>query len=134
MTAPLSIFLIDDDKLFIFLTKKIIKETDIVTDIKEFGDGKEAIDHIRAIASNTQLLPDMIFLDLSMPIMDGWDFLKEYIELEPSLGKKIKLYIFSSSISPHDIERAKNYSVVTDFVIKPIAKEKFMAMLDEQNG
>lgn len=129
MTAKKNIFLIDDDKLFVFLTKKVIQETDIITSIKEFGDGQEAIDYIKQIADNSELLPDFIFLDLSMPIMDGWEFLEEYIPLTSRLGKKIKLYIFSSSISPHDIERAKQISVVSDFIIKPIAKEKFIEMI-----
>ena len=126
---PINVFIIDDDKLFVFLTRKTINTTNLDTEISEFGDGQDAIDHLRQIVDNKELLPDVILLDLSMPIMDGWEFLEEYTALEPRIGKKIKLYIFSSSISPHDIERAKNISVVTDFIIKPLFKEKFIEMV-----
>src|SRR5579872_3925160 len=126
-----SIYIIDDDKLFVFLTKKSIEETLVNTEIKEFGNGQSAIDFIREIADKPELLPDIIFLDLSMPIMDGWEFLKEYIVLEPTLQKKIKLYIFSSSISPHDIERANSIGSVADFIIKPLSKDRFKEMLKD---
>lgn len=125
------VFLVDDDKLFVFLTKKTIEATNFDGNIKEFGDGREAIDYLKEIAGDATLLPDIIFLDLSMPIMDGWEFLEEYLLLEPSLRKNITLYICSSSISPHDIERAKGIEAVADFIIKPIAKEKFIEMLME---
>ncbi|MCD6013494.1 MAG: transcriptional regulator [Flavipsychrobacter sp.] len=130
MNPVKTIYIIDDDKLFVFLTRKSIEETNLVADIKEFGDGQVAIENLKKIAGDTEQLPDIIFLDLSMPVMDGWEFLKEYITLEPKIDKKIKLYIFSSSISPHDIERANSIGVVTDFIIKPLSKEKFIEVIN----
>jgi CheY-like chemotaxis protein len=132
MVRGKTIYIIDDDKLFVFLTKKVIQETNLVTNIKEFGDGQVAIEHFKQIAGNKELLPDIVFLDLSMPIMDGWEFLEEYVTLEPRIGKEIKLYIFTSSISPHDVERANGIDAVTDFVIKPLSKEKFVQMINTQ--
>jgi CheY-like chemotaxis protein len=61
-----------------------------------------------------------------MPIMDGWQFLEEYILLQPTLGRKIIIYIVSSSISPEDIIRARKITAVTDYIIKPITKEKLI--------
>jgi CheY-like chemotaxis protein len=130
MSAGKTIYIIDDDKLFVFLTKKVIQETNLVSNIKEFGDGQVAIEHFRHIAGNAELLPDIIFLDLSMPIMDGWEFLNEYMALQPNISKQIKLYIFTSSISPHDVERANSIEAVTDFVIKPLSKDKFVQMIN----
>jgi len=125
------VFLVDDDKLFVFLTKKTIEATNFEGAIKEFGDGREAIDYLKEIAGTNEPLPDIIFLDLSMPIMDGWEFLEEYLEIDAAVRKNITLYICSSSISPHDIERAKSIGAVADFIIKPISKEKFIEMLKE---
>jgi CheY-like chemotaxis protein len=64
-----------------------------------------------------------------MPIMDGWEFIEEYKQIKQKMDKEIKLYIFSSSISPHDIERAKTISEVNDFIIKPLVQDKFIEML-----
>ena len=126
--SPLKIFLIDDDKIFVFLTKKTIESTEIPTRVQVFGDGEEAIKHLKKIGQSAELLPDIICLDLSMPIMDGWEFLDEFILLKPTIPKKVILYLVSSSISPHDIEKAKSISVVSDFIVKPIAKEKIVEL------
>ncbi len=126
-----NVFLIDDDKLFVFLLKKTIGLTGIATHINDFADGRMALDYLSKNADNANALPDVIFLDLRMPIMDGWEFIEEYTTLAPSLAKKNKLYVFSSSISPYDIDKAKSISLVTDFIIKPILKEKFIEILSD---
>ena len=126
MTHLKNIFIVDDDKIFVFLTGKTIKETKLEAEIKEFGNGRVAIDYLRQNKDNPELLPDVIFLDLNMPVMDGWEFLNQYMAMEPEVREKIKLYIFSSSISPHDVERAKGFSAVADFLIKPLSRQKFM--------
>lgn len=131
MQAVKNVFLIDDDKLFVFLIRKTISLTGIPTKIDDFSDGMSALDYFKKIADQPEILPDVVFLDLRMPIMDGWEFLEAYQEVEPLLKKKNKLYVFSSSISPHDIERAKGFGVVTDFIVKPILKEQFAEILQD---
>ena len=121
-----NLLLIDDDEIFTFMTKKIIERTNLAEQIKIFVNGKEAIDFLQSIAHKKDLLPEIIFLDISMPVMDGWAFLDEYIALKPKFGKKVTLYIISSSVSPRDHERAKNYTDVSDFIVKPISKDKFI--------
>lgn len=130
MSLIKNIFLVDDDATFVFMTKKIIRSTDIDSEINEFPDGEAAIDFLKDHLDHTEPLPDVIFLDLNMPIMDGWGFLEEYVSLEPKMKKKVKLYIVSSSISPHEIERAKHFSSVSDFIIKPLVKEKFIEIIE----
>ena len=125
-----NIFLIDDDPIFVFLTRKIISSTAATSEISEFSDGQTAIDFLNAIADSPELLPDIIFLDLSMPVMDGWQFLQEYILLEPGLKKRITLYIVSSSISPHEVERSKTFQVVSDFLIKPLEEGKIAEIIN----
>ncbi|MBA3900706.1 MAG: response regulator [Bacteroidetes bacterium] len=120
MKKPIKIFIIDDDSIFVFLTKKTIVRTGVETEFEVFEDGEKSILHLKSIADNVEKLPDIIFLDLNMPVLDGWEFLEEFKLLEPTLPKRISTYLVSSSISPHDIERSKNYSLVKDFLIKPL--------------
>jgi CheY-like chemotaxis protein len=130
MKSLTNVFVIDDDKTFVFLTKKIIQSVPYEVKIEEFNDGQQAIDYLKKYAGERDMLPDVIFLDLSMPVMDGWDFIDEYRHLRPVIAKGARLYIVSSSISPHDIERSKNLEVVADFIIKPLAKGKFAEIVE----
>jgi CheY-like chemotaxis protein len=117
------VFLIDDDDVFVFLTKKVIERSGADVALSVFSNGQEGIEYIKGIAADADLLPDVILLDLNMPVMDGWDFLNAYQELE--LAKEIAVYIVTSSISPYEVERAKHIKEVQEFIVKPIAKEKF---------
>lgn len=124
-----SLYLIDDDDIFQFLAQRTIEETKIVSQIKIFSNGKEAIDFIDKAIANLEPMPEVILLDLSMPVMDGWGFLENFLLLKPKIGKKIYIYILSSSINPSDIERAQAINDVTDYVVKPITKDKFIALI-----
>ena len=121
--------LIDDDDIFVFLTKKAIESTSLVELIRVFGNGQDAINFLQENFEDVNALPEIILLDLSMPIMDGWQFLDQFTKLAPKIDKKITIYICSSSISPNDVELAKKNSLVTDYVIKPITKEKLIDLL-----
>ena len=118
--------IVDDDKIYTFLVERTIEQTNLVDLIKVFGNGLDAIDFLKKNADNPDSLPEIILLDLSMPVMDGWEFIEEYMLLSPKLGRMITIYIVSSSISPHDIAKAKSISSVTDFIIKPISKENLI--------
>lgn len=124
-----TIAIIDDDDIFVYITKKAVEQTNIIQQIKVFGNGKDAIDYLKENCSNPDLLPEIILLDLSMPIMDGWQFLDEYTKIKPKIGKKIIIYIVTSSISPEDMRKAKNIDAVSDFIIKPITKDKLIEII-----
>lgn len=124
-----TIAIIDDDDIFVYITKKAIEQTNIVQQVKVFGNGKDAIDFFKENADNPELLPEIILLDLSMPIMDGWQFLDEYTKIKSKIGKKIIVYIVTSSISPDDMRKAKKIDAVSDFIIKPITKDKLIEII-----
>ncbi len=121
-----SICLVDDDEIFQFLANEVIKSTDLVGKVKIFSNGSEAINFIESVKDSPDELPEVILLDLFMPVMDGWGFLEKYLQIKPSLKKKITIYIVTSSIDPQDVQKANSISEVSGFVIKPLTRDKFL--------
>ena len=113
--------IIDDDNLYVRLLKKIIITRNLCEDLLVFNDGKQSIDYFEALLQNLNedKIPDIIFIDLNMPIMDGWEFIERFTKIEKKFKKVITLYIVSSSIDPADIKRAKSLSNIKDYLIKP---------------
>ncbi|OEK09370.1 transcriptional regulator [Flavivirga aquatica] len=114
--------IIDDDGIYVNLVKKIIETKKLCKNLLIFNNGKESIEYFEALLQNLSAdkIPEIIFLDLNMPIMDGWEFLKRFTKIKNRFNKQITLYIVSSSINPIDIDRAKSLSTVKDYLIKPV--------------
>ncbi len=114
------ICLIDDDTICNFLHEQIIKDSGLAEGITVFDKPAVAIRHLRQLAeSNPQMFPDVIFLDLCMPFMNGWDCLEE-LKTFPEVFKTCRVFILSSSIDPNDQEKANGYSIVAGFIPKPL--------------
>lgn len=121
--------LVDDDPIYIFATKKVMKMANFCNSFLVFHNGKEALDSLSAILSAGVQMPDIILLDLNMPVMDGWQFLDEFIKIH--LEKKITIYIVTSSINPEDLERAREYENVQNYIIKPVTEKTLYEILDD---
>lgn len=119
--------LVDDDPIYIFATKKVMQMSNFCNSFLIFHNGKEALDSLGAILSAGAQMPDVILLDLNMPVMDGWQFLDEFVKIKPP--KKITIYIVTSSIDPDDITRAKAYENVQDYLVKPITEKSLQEIL-----
>lgn len=130
MTRIQSLTLIDDDDIFVYLTKKIIQQTKLVEMIHVFENGLEALNFLKENKNDHIKLPEIIFLDINMPIMNGWQFLREFSKLKPKINRKITIYVCSSSIAPDDMIKAKSISEVTDYIIKPVTKAKFINIIE----
>jgi CheY-like chemotaxis protein len=124
-----NILLVDDDEVFIYLTEKMILQSNLARLISKFYNGLDALNFIKENVATPEHLPEMILLDLSMPIMDGWQFLHEYGKISPEISRGITIYICTSSISDDDIRRAKQISAISDYLIKPVTKEKFIEIV-----
>lgn|SRR5690606_21391921 len=126
--------IIDDDKIYVNLVKKIIEIKQLSENLLIFKNGLEALEYFKVILTNMseEKLPDIIFLDLNMPVMDGWEFLGEFIKIKNNFDKKITLYVVSSSIDPRDLERAKSFNLVTDYLIKPIELKRFEQIFERK--
>ncbi|OYU56843.1 MAG: response regulator [Chitinophagaceae bacterium BSSC1] len=125
-----NVCLIDDDKIYQFTAKMILEATGLTHSIKTFFNGQEAIDYL--ISPENQIpenLPDVIFLDINMPVMNGWEFLEAFSLFYKELPKQIVVYMVSSSVDESDIQKSRTYEPVTDYVIKPINKDKYRELL-----
>lgn len=126
--API-IALVDDDKIFQLTASKTLKATALTDSILQFENGEEALKFLRQHTSNPEVLPDYIFLDINMPMIDGWMFLEDYEQLKNKFSKPINIYMVSSSIDTRDIERAKKNINVKDYITKPVTRDKFIEVL-----
>ncbi|HEX4888309.1 MAG TPA: response regulator [Luteibaculaceae bacterium] len=120
--------IIDDDPIYIFGAKRMIQKAEVCESIMVYRNGKEAFESLHALYQAQVKLPDVILLDLNMPIWDGWQFLDEFTKIP--IEQKIILYIVTSSVDPADMEKAKKYALVSNFVVKPITSESIRSMFD----
>lgn len=128
-SRPVSILLVDDDEINNFISIKLIKKALLSTEITACLNGKFAIDQLSEIHKNDpEKLPDYILLDINMPIMNGWEFLDEFKRLNITTQDKCKIYIISSSVFSNDINKARSYPLVRDFVSKPLNVEKIVEL------
>ena len=121
--------IIDDDPIFVYGTKKVMKEVDFCSDVIVYNNGKEAINGLRNLVKEKKEMPSLIFLDLNMPVMDGWEFLDDFITITNNNIEKVHVYVISSSIDANDFIRARNYEIVNNYILKPITPEDLVAVL-----
>jgi CheY-like chemotaxis protein len=126
------ILCVDDDTITLMLCKKVIERVAFAYEVLTAKNGEEAIIYFDELAqkqqNHTASYPKLTFLDLNMPVMNGWEFLDTYLkngycEIFP----EAKFIVLSSTIDPQDVEKTKGYPMVIDFLSKPITKE----MLEE---
>ncbi|WP_372945254.1 response regulator [Muriicola sp.] len=129
MSKILRTAIVDDDPIVVFGMKLMLKQLGLNLETHVWNNGQEALEGLMDLVHKEEPLPDVLFLDLTMPIMDGWDFLSA-LDKAPIPGKKeIKIFVLSSSINPADKERALNKKQVTDFISKPIKEERLKEIL-----
>ncbi|MFV8369260.1 response regulator [Flavobacterium sp. LB2R40] len=125
------ILCVDDDPITLMLCKKVIFKSSFCNEIITSQNGEEALnffDSLKDLNNKNQQIkyPQLIFLDLNMPVMGGWEFLESFSSAEYSEFNTIKVVILSSTIDPEDLEKSKKYPIVIDFLSKPIS----LSMLD----
>lgn len=122
-----TVALVDDDPIYTNAFKNLLVSWQIANPFLFFTNGKDALDFM--LIKEASGLPDILLLDLNMPKMNGWQFLESYLKIERQIEKKISIYLVSSSIWEDDLLRAKRNLLVTDFISKPIFKDKLLQIL-----
>jgi len=115
------VFIIDDDVIHQRIAQIMIEKHHTYDSISSYTEAGKALAFLQENLQNKTELPDVILLDLNMPVIDGWDFLEVFKTFESDLAKAIHIYIVSSSVDENDKVRAATYSPVKGFVSKPLS-------------
>lgn len=121
-----AIFLVDDDPINNLINKRLLGKVGITNQIIEFLEGEEALTQIEILPSEHQVL---IFLDINMPVLNGWEFIEKYSDFFPN--RQDKIVILSSSIDYQDRQKAREYQIVSGFLEKPLTLNKIYSQLEK---
>lgn len=117
------VMLVDDNDTDNFIHKRVIELTGFANNIIVKNSGKSALEYLETNKDSIDKLPDIIFLDINMPIVDGFVFLFEYENFPDNLKDKCKVVILSSSDNKRDIDRIVDNEYVINFITKPLSEE-----------
>ena len=126
-----TVMLIDDNEIDNLINQKMVEAASITEHIYIHTGARSAIEFLRNIEKldlADQVLPDLIFLDIDMPLMDGFQFLDEFEKLMTSTKKKCRIIMLTSSINPQDVNRSKKYGNVKLYLNKPLTHESIMGL------
>lgn len=129
MISKKRVFIVDDDPIFFLLMERIIAKSDLNAEVTGFYNGSLAMEYIEDNLADEQLLPDIIFVDLSMPVMDGWTFIDEIRAILPFVNKMPTIYLLSATVSSLETERAARYPFVKEFAVKSLMRRQLIDMI-----
>lgn len=128
---------VDDDMISLTISQLLLKRTGFAIEVDTAIDGSEALEYFENLFNNDpnaiENAPELILLDINMPIMNGWEFLQEYTPLYIEKLAKTRIVILSSTIDPEDFARAKKYPLVVQFISKPLSFENLEELKENPN-
>jgi CheY-like chemotaxis protein len=128
MDSKIDLLVIDDDDINIFIIKKIVEKTGYNINMVAKTNGQLAIDYLSALAENNENFPQLVLIDINMPVLNGWEFLEAYDKL--GVSERVDMYMLSSSVYENDIEKAKTYKTVKGFISKPLSINRLIELFD----
>ncbi len=132
MTGKLEkILLVDDSGADNYYHQMIIEKAKVCKAISSYSQASDALDTISDAIKKGQRLPDLIFLDINMPVIDGWEFLERYEAIVPQDSRHPVIIILSTSVNPSDHERAESHASVTAYCSKPLSADKLQGIVED---
>lgn len=121
--------IVDDDNLSIYLTKTTLERTTECKNFESANNSNQAIDYLKyCIEKNKTNFPDLILLDLDMPNGNGWQFIEDFKEIKSKIKHNTNIFMLSSIYDKGNIIKAKNCTLITDFISKPLVKQDIELM------
>ncbi|WP_188558304.1 response regulator [Hymenobacter glacieicola] len=124
--APKLVYVIENDRISSVISELIVKKNLLSSEVQTYSNGQQAFDQLQLALQQSDPLPDLILLDLDMPLMDGWEFLDACAALP--LPHPMNIFILTSSINPDDSDKILNHSEVKGFFTKPLNEEGIRRM------
>jgi len=129
-----NVLLVDDNNIVNFISRKTMEDCDFAGHIAEYTSGQRALKYLERLAKNQEQIPDLIFLDIKMQLMDGFEFLDQFKKLPASVKEKSKIVMLTSSLLDNDRRRAFEHPQVIEFLNKPVTKSKLIALVEKLAG
>lgn len=129
MDPTIKLLLVDDDDINLYILNKIVEHSGYSVELTSMTSSLAGIAYLNEIIAKDGQFPDIIFVDLNMPVQNGWDFLIAYEQL--SIKKNIRLYMLTSSIFDSDIEDSKSYPILSGYYFKPITMGQIRNLFEE---
>ncbi len=130
------ILLVDDDEPTCFYNKLVIEQSGCTEKVVMAQSGKEALDYLNKCMedNSSHPCPDLIFLDINMPAMNGWEFLEQYQNLQSYKKGKVMIIMLTTSLFPEDQQRANQIPEISGFEHKPLNAKKLQQVLETHFG
>lgn len=122
------VLLVDDDPFTVMLFKKVNAIAGFSQEVIACLSAVDGLDYLSGLEEKGEAAPEAIFLDICMPIVNGWQFLEHLKNLPPTVLSQTKLYMLAASTDQSDIVRAKKFAIVEDYIVKPITVERLQAI------
>jgi CheY-like chemotaxis protein len=126
------VMLVDDDDVTLMICKLRLKKSQFCEDVISYENGSDAIQYFEdqmALPPEKRLAPELIFLDINMPVMNGWEFIETFEEKYQQAFPKTKIKILSSSVDPKDEERANTNKRILGFITKPLTNDNLLELM-----
>jgi CheY-like chemotaxis protein len=128
------VFIVDDEPISNTIFEKLAGMCDFAETVVPFVSASDALDHLRQRQTDKIPVPDIIFLDIRMPIVNGWEFLDEFEQMDREYYRDTVVYMLTSSSEQSDINRAKNYRHVEDYIVKPLTLDRLEQIRQKHAG